>query len=121
MNKKVLIIGAVLVAAFFLFKDKIMNMINPGNLSAPANGTTPVSKSLYTQALEQTDFATGGNSQQAANLAANQYQKTPYSGEIISYLPKPGYQGPINGPFTWGGVGDPPDGVWVTIGNPVYK
>jgi hypothetical protein len=33
--------------------------------------------------------------------------------------PPPGYQGPINGPFTWAGVGDPPDGKYTVLGNPV--
>jgi hypothetical protein len=31
--------------------------------------------------------------------------------------PPPGYQGPINGPFTWAGLGDPPDGKYTVLGN----
>ena len=35
---------------------------------------------------------------------------------FVTRTPPPGYAGPINGPFKWAGVGDPPGGIWVTDG-----
>jgi hypothetical protein len=37
----------------------------------------------------------------------------------ILRTPPPGYQGPINGPFTWAGIGEPPDGKYTVLGNPI--
>jgi hypothetical protein len=39
---------------------------------------------------------------------------------IITRTPPPGYSGPLNGPFTWASaIGEPPDGKWVVLGDPV--
>lgn len=35
---------------------------------------------------------------------------------VIKRYPKPGYSGPVNGPFTWASVGTPPNGEYNTIG-----
>jgi hypothetical protein len=78
------------VAMFFFLKKN-----NGANVSA-GSSTDIIAKTLYDQA-------------------------TSVGMKIVGYNPPPGYSGPSNtGPFQWGGVGDPPDGVWYTKGNPVY-
>lgn len=37
----------------------------------------------------------------------------------IKRNPPPGYSGPVNGPFKWAGIGNPPNGVYETLGTPV--
>lgn len=46
---------------------------------------------------------------------------TPLAPVVIGYTPPPGYTGPVNGPFTWVGVGEPPNGEHVVKGNPVTQ
>lgn len=115
----------MLVGAFLLFKKQILAAVGQGTSvkpTDPGNTDTPISKTMYQKYLDLTDFSTGGTKEQAYNLASTQYQKPAWSNdEQVSYIPPPGYQGPINGPFTWAGIGDPPNGNWVTIGNPVYN
>jgi hypothetical protein len=62
------------------------------------------------------------SSGEAVDLVSQQlYDQATNAGfNIIGYTPPPGYGGYVNGPFSWGGVGNPPDGVWYTQGNPIY-
>jgi hypothetical protein len=36
--------------------------------------------------------------------------------QSIQRIPPPGYTGPVNGPFVWAGVGNPPNGEYTTLG-----
>lgn len=39
---------------------------------------------------------------------------------ILTRKPPPGYSGPLNGPYTWAGIGPPPNGQYTSIGEPIY-
>ncbi len=38
---------------------------------------------------------------------------------IVTRVPPPGYSGPVNGPFTWAGIGPPPNCYDIVLGIPV--
>jgi hypothetical protein len=82
--------------------------------------TAPPSSSTSPNITSQTIYKTANDlrNETKAELSADKIS-TPINPVIIGRIPKPGYAGPINGPFYWAGVGEPPDGQYTTIGDAV--
>lgn len=95
-KKNWLIVLAIGAAVYFLFINKKVKTADQ-----PAGTGTTGTKLVQTSATN-------------TGLKTN----TVTSPLNVIRVPPPGYTGPVNGPFTWGGVGDPPDGKYCVLGNP---
>lgn len=91
---KVLLWLGIAAAALLLFSFK----------SAAAETTTAASNSIQ---------PSGSSAVDPISIAGTPTDNT------LTRKPKPGYAGPVNGPFYWAGVGQPPDGVYNDPGIPV--
>jgi hypothetical protein len=89
-------------------------------LSSNKSFTAPPSSSISPTVTNPTIYNTANSlrNETKAELSADKIS-TPINPVIIGRIPKPGYAGPINGPFYWAGVGEPPDGQYTTIGDAV--
>lgn len=73
---------------------------------------TPISDNLAANPIiYQTASATNVGTKVDSNVVT-----TPLVPVVITHIPPSGYAGPVNGPFYWAGIGDPPNGVSITIG-----
>lgn len=79
---------------------------------------TPVANDVVSTQVYKTASATATPKPQPA---PNTTQQTPYVPPVVRYKAPGGYSGPVNGPFTWAGVGEPPNGAYTTIGIPVTQ
>jgi hypothetical protein len=82
------------VAAYVLFSS---------NTTIIAPSASPVSPSVTNPTVYKT-----------AEIASNGVKPRE---TVITRVPPPGYSGPVNGPFKWASAGNPPNGVYTTIGN----
>jgi hypothetical protein len=89
----------IAVAGFIAYKLYAAKVMAP---AASATSPTVVSDTLY---------------QAAVNAGAGSPQ--PAGSHVVGYAAPPGYSGPVNGPFSWAGTGEPTMG-YSTPGFPVY-
>jgi hypothetical protein len=82
---------------------------------------TPVSDNVASPTVYKTvELTRNSTKQEIMNAISSGSLSTPTSPVVIARTPPPGYSGPVNGPFYWAGVGEPPDGKQTSMGNPVY-
>lgn len=101
-------IWILLIAAFILLSS---------NKSITAPPSSSISPTVTNPTIYKTAeiLSSGVKSERIVDKTS-----TPITPVTIIRTPPPGYSGPVNGPFTWSGVGEPPNGDYTVIGNAAY-
>lgn len=113
-----MITGAVLLIAFIYFTYR-KNFKSSTVPTADKNKASRVSESMLAgEEIVNTELGgtKGIDAIDTSNISNNEAISI-WEGEATIYAeqvmpPPPAYTGPMGGPYTWGGIGDPPDGIF---------